>query len=100
MQSAPHTAPTDATQASIAAFPTRPEDRLRLALRRLDEAIGEQSEAVAGLREAIGDLSGTMARLGASVAGYRGALDSTAREIERALANARTLQATADRMVV
>ncbi|WP_170979177.1 hypothetical protein [Roseomonas sp. HF4] len=100
MQSPPDTAQTDATQSSIAVFPTRPEDRLRLALRRLDEAIGEQSDAVAGLREAIGDLSGTMARLGASVVGYRGALDSTALEIERALASARTLHATADRMVV
>lgn len=100
MQFPPDTVPTDATQAGIAVFPARPEDRLRLALRRLDEAIGEQSDAVAGLREAIGDLSGTMARLGSSVASYRGALDSTAHEIERALANARTLQATADRMVV
>ena len=84
----------------VAVFPLRPEDRLRLALRRLDEAIGEQSMATAGLRAAIGDLSTTMARLGQSVTGYRGALDSTAAEIERALASARTLQATAERMAV
>ncbi|MBR0681618.1 hypothetical protein GXW74_14065 [Roseomonas eburnea] len=89
-----------ATSASIASFPLRPEDRLRLALRRLDEAIGEQATATAGLRQAIGDLSRTMSRLGDSVVGYRGALDSTAAEIERALAAARTLQATADRMAV
>jgi len=93
-------APILATQTGIAAFPLRPEDRLRLALRRLEEALGDQSDAVAGLRAAIGDLSGTMARLGESVAGYRGALDSTAREIERALATARTLHDTADRMAV
>ena len=91
---------TAAIPAIVTAFPTRPEDRLRLALRRLDEALGEQSQAVAGLKAAIGDLSGTMAKLGDSVAGYRGALDSTATEIERALAAARTLQATADRMAV
>jgi len=88
-----------ATPARIASFPQRPEDRLRLALRRLDEAIGEQATA-AGLRQAIGDLSRTMSRLGDGVAGYRGALDSAAAEIERALTATRTLQATADRMAV
>jgi hypothetical protein len=41
-----------------------------------------------------------MARLGQSVSGYRAALDTTAAEIERALASSRTLQATADRMAV
>jgi hypothetical protein len=85
---------------TLAAFPQRPEDRLRLALRRLDEAIGEQSAATAGLRSAIGDLSRTMSRLGDSVAGYRGALDNTAAEVERALAAARRLEATASRMAV
>jgi hypothetical protein len=89
-----------ATQPGISVFPQRPEDRLRLALRRLDEAVAEQSDATAGLRAAIGDLSRTMARLGQSVAGYRGALDTTAAEIERALSASRTLQATADRMAV
>ena len=93
----PATAPT---AAGIAIFPQRPEDRLRLALRRLDEAIADQSDATAGLRAAIGDLSSTMARLGQSVSGYRSALDSTAAEIERALAASRTLQATAERMAV
>lgn len=93
--------PNQAQSAStLAAFPQRPEDRLRLALRRLDEAIGEQSVATAGLRSAIGDLSRTMSRLGESVAGYRGALDSTAAEIERALTAARQLEATATRMVI
>lgn len=87
-----------AATAAIAPFPCRPEDRLRLALRRLEDAIGEQSKATAGLREAIGDLSGTMTRLGGSVAGYRDALDSTAAEIERAMAASRTLAATAERM--
>ncbi|WP_188965155.1 hypothetical protein [Neoroseomonas lacus] len=71
-----------------------------MALRRLDEAIGEQSMAAAGLRDAIGDLSRTMSRLGESVAGFRGALDNAAGEIEQALAASRRLQATADRMVV
>ncbi len=41
-----------------------------------------------------------MAKLGQSVQGYRSALDGTAAEIEKALASARRLQATADRMVV
>jgi predicted nucleic acid-binding Zn-ribbon protein len=90
----------DETQAGVARFPQRPEDRLRLALRRLDEAIADQSDATAGLRAAIGDLSRTMSRLGQSVTGYRSALDSTASEIERALAASRTLQATAERMAV
>ncbi|GGI99776.1 hypothetical protein GCM10011320_03210 [Neoroseomonas lacus] len=95
------TTKTDGADATIVAvFPQRPEDRLRLALRRLDEAIGEQSMAAAGLRDAIGDLSRTMSRLGESVAGFRGALDNAAGEIEQALAASRRLQATADRMVV
>jgi hypothetical protein len=92
--------PDAADAGTVAAFPQRPEDRLRLALRRLDEAIGEQSVATAGLREAIGDLSRTMSRLGESVNGFRGALDSTAGEIDRAMAASRRLEATAARMVV
>jgi hypothetical protein len=100
MSTPPLTAPASETPQGLAFFPQRPEDRLRLALRRLDEAIAEQSDATAGLRAAIGDLSTTMARLGQSVAGYRGALDSTAAEIERALAASRTLKATAERMAV
>ncbi len=96
----PTTPPSATASAMVAAFPSRPEDRLRLALRRLDEAIGEQSAATAGLREAIGDLSRTMARLGESVNGYRSALGSTAAEIERALTAARRLETTAARMVV
>ncbi|NMJ43960.1 hypothetical protein GWK16_22120 [Roseomonas sp. JC162] len=83
----------------LAIFPQRPEDRLRLALRRLEDALGEQSQAAQGLRSAIGDLTGTMARLGAGVAGYRCALDVAATEIERALTATRTLQGTADRMM-
>lgn len=98
--SAPETPPAPETTGTISAFPRRPEDRLRLALRRLDEALGEQAAATAGLRSAIGDLSRTMSRLGESVAGYRGALDNTAAEIERTLTAARKLEATADRMVV
>jgi hypothetical protein len=96
----PATTPPRETPADVTFFPLRPEDRLRLALRRLDEAVAEQSDATAGLRAAIGDLSTTMARLGQSVSGYRSALDSTAAEIERALASSRTLQATAARMAV
>lgn len=92
--------PAEPTQPTLALFPQRPEDRLRLALRRLDEAVADQSQATAGLRAAIGDLSRTMARLGSSMHGYRAALDSTAAEIERALASARRLEATASRMAV
>lgn len=90
--SRPDTAAPAPSRNRIATFPMRAEDRLRLALRRLEDAIGEQSQATAGLRAAIGDLSGTMARLGTGVASYRSALDGTAAEIERALAAARTAQ--------
>ena len=96
----PDTQTEAADTTAVAAFPQRPQDRLRLALRRLDEAIGEQSVAAAGLRDAIGDLSRTMSRLGESVSGFHGALDDAAGEIEHALAASRRLQATADRMVV
>lgn len=93
------TCPAPAEDA-VAPFPRRPEDRLRLALRKLEEALEDQSEATRGLREAVGDLSRTMARLGNSVASYRAVLDMTAAEVERALAAARTLEATATRMAV
>lgn len=95
-----HLLPPDANAGDVAFFPKRPEDRLRLALRRLEDAIGDQSAATQGLRQAIGDLSGTMARLGDGVAGFRAALDVTAAEIERSLAASRKLAASADRMAV
>ena len=93
------TATAGATRA-VAAFPQRPEDRLRLALRRLEEAIGEQSMAAASLRDAVGELARGLSRLGRSVEDFRGALDSTAREVARARVAARRLEATAARMVV
>lgn len=93
--------PTDAADpTTVAAFPRRPEDRLRLALRRLDKAIGEQSVAAAGLRDAIGDLKRTMSRLDESVSGFRAALADAAGEIDHARAASRRLQETADRMLV
>lgn len=88
---------TDAT--AVAAFPQRAEDRLRLAMRRLDEALKDQSDAARSLREAVGDLSATMARLGTSTAGYSVALDTTAAEVERTLESTRKLEATAARML-
>jgi len=94
------TTPVPDPSAPVTAFPQRPEDRLRLALRRLDAAIGEQSAATAALRTAVGDLSDTMSRLGQSVNGYRDALHTTQGEVDRAMAAARRLQETADRMVV
>lgn len=96
----PTARPAEPTPPNLAPFPLRPEDRLRLALRRLDEAVADQSQAAAGLRAAIGELSRTMVRLGDSMHGYRAALDNTAAEIERALASARRLEVTANRMAV
>ena len=45
----PISSPESAGPASVAPFPRRPEDRLRLALRRLDEAIGTELQILSSL---------------------------------------------------
>ncbi|WP_149536499.1 hypothetical protein [Siccirubricoccus phaeus] len=86
--------------ATVLAFPERPEDRLRRALRGLEVALAEQAAAVAGLRAELGALSGAMAGLEGSMTGYVAELDRTASAVAGANQAARVLEATADRMLL
>lgn len=82
--------------AQILAFPRKPEDRLRAALRSLETALAEQKAAFGELRTNLATLGGAVSGLETSVRDYRGALAGTARELERAGASARRLEATAE----
>ena len=55
----------------ILPFPVRSEDRLRHALRKLEQALAQQGNAVAGFRAEIGALSSAMAGLDGSLEDYR-----------------------------
>ena len=59
---------------SILPFPHRPDDRLRLSLRRLDEALAEQRAAVTAWRREIGALSAARLCLESSFGELRGEL--------------------------
>jgi uncharacterized protein YukE len=87
------------TSAVVLAFPARPDDRLRHALRSLEAALAEQSAAVAGLRAELGGLSGAVSALESSMTGYAGVLDQTAAAVAGAGQAARALDATADGML-
>ena len=85
--------------ATLIAFPRRPEDRLRLALHRLDEALAAQREAVAGWRAEIGALAGATAGLGANLGGFRGDLSRVAETVGAARAQALRLNRRAEAML-
>lgn len=82
--------------AEILAFPAKPEDRLRAALRSLERALAEQKDAFGALRANLAALGRAVTGLETSVQDYRGALAGTAREVELAGASARRLEATAE----
>lgn len=87
------------SDATLLAFPQRPEDRLRLALRRLEEGLDEQRQAVACWRAGLADLAAAMKGLDATVTAYRAELDGLAAATRQARAEARRLERTADRML-
>jgi len=89
---------TEAKAAEIVAFPQRPQDRLRIALHKLDEALRAQSRATADFRNAMGELKTKVGGMQDGVLAYRDALDRTATEIDRAVKKAKELQETARRM--
>jgi ABC-type transporter Mla subunit MlaD len=82
--------------AQILAFPQKPEDRLRAALRSLEAALAEQKDAFGALRTNLAALGGAVSGLETSVHGYRGALAGTVRELDVARSSAQRLEATAD----
>lgn len=91
--------PDQFAPAVVLAFPARPEDRLRHALRSLEAALAEQSVAVAGLRAELGALSGAVSGLEGSLTCYAGGLDQAAAAAAGAGQAARALEATADGML-
>ena len=89
---------TEAQPAEVLAFPQRPQDRLRIALHKLDEALRAQARATSDFRAAMGELKSKVGGMQHGVMAYREALDRTATEIDRAVKKAKELQETARRM--
>ena len=89
---------TEAKAAEIVAFPQRPQDRLRIALHKLDEALRAQARATSDFRSAMGELKSKVGGMQDGMMAYRDALDRTATEIDRAVKKAKELQETARRM--
>lgn len=85
--------------AEVVAFPQKPQDRLRIALLKLDDALRAQARATADFRAAMGDLKSKVGGMQSGMQSYREALDRTASEIDRAVKKAKELQETAQRMV-
>ena len=98
MSASAFTLTEDRKIAEVVAFPQRPQDRLRVALVKLDEALRAQARATADFRAAMGDLKSKVGGMQAGVESYRDALDRTASEIDRAVKKAQELQETARRM--
>lgn len=91
--------PSDPPAPGVLAFPLRDDDRLRLALRRLEAAFEEQSYAFAEWRAALATLDGAMVGLREGVLRYQAGLAATSAELDRAREAARALDATADMML-
>lgn len=68
----------DHQPAAIIAFPQKPEDRLRVALRDLEAALDEQAMAFQEFRVNLAVLGGAVGGLERSLEGYRGTLDALA----------------------
>lgn len=83
--------------ADIVGFPKKPEDRLRLALRRLDEALEQQRRVVAEWRASMKELSVSVDGLKASLETYQGSLADLATDVDRLGSEARALEETAGR---
>lgn len=64
--------------AAIIAFPQKPEDRLRVALRDLEAALDEQAMAFQEFRMNLAVLGGAVGGLERSLESYRGTLDALA----------------------
>ena len=90
---------TEPKAAEVFTFPQRPQDRLRIALHKLDEALRAQARATADFRSAMGELKEKVGTMQTGMHAYRDALDRTAVEIDRAVKKAKELQETAQRMV-
>ncbi len=73
---------TDA--AHLIAFPQKPEDRLRMALRSLEAALDDQAEALAAYRASLAELAKVVGGLEAGLIDYRDVLGAVAAEADAA----------------
>lgn len=85
--------------AAILAFPERPDDRLRRALRSLQDALAAQRVAVAGFRRELGSLASAVRGLDGSLASYRDGLAGAEAAVAAARAESARLDATADALL-
>ncbi len=83
---------------AVLSFPQAPQDRLRLALRRLQDALDAQAEAVREFRTQIGALRQAATVLDISLGNYQSALTDVKVELVHAKAAVRSLEHTASRM--
>jgi uncharacterized coiled-coil protein SlyX len=90
---------TSMLDAELLAFPSRPADRLRRALRRLEIAVAEQGVAVEEFRTDLSALSSAVAGLDASMQTYRDRLNDTAGATRQAQTAARRMDALAEAML-
>jgi hypothetical protein len=90
---------SEAPSAELIAFPNRPEDRLRRALRKLEAALQEQGVAVSGFRADLTALSSAVVGLDTSLQTYRSRLAEAAGAADQAHDAAIRLEARADQML-
>ncbi|WP_135470080.1 hypothetical protein [Crenalkalicoccus roseus] len=88
--------PDTTGEAELLRFPQRPDDRLRLAMRRLDAALEDQQRAVAAWRGYLADLSRATQALGVSLSLYQDRLDGAGEAVRRAGDEARRLERIAE----
>jgi hypothetical protein len=84
-------------QASVLAFPARDDDRLRLAIRGLEQALEAQAVAMAGFRATMSELAGAVDGLRRGTEAYQHQLGTLSGQIGEAHAAARRLEGTASR---
>ena len=68
----------------VITFPNKPEDRLRVALRELEQALSDQALAVQEFRLNMAVLGTTVGGLERSLEGYRGTLEAVALDVAEA----------------
>lgn len=83
---------------AVLSFPQLPQDRMRLAMRRLQDAIDAQAAAVRQFRAELASLRTATAGLESSLTGYGTALSGVASDLAQANAAAQELERTATRL--
>lgn len=83
---------------TVFAFPHTSHDRLRLSLRRLEQAVAEQRAAIGDFRRSLRELREATAGLEGSLARYQQNLGDTAGQLRLAQAASLRLEETAAKM--